>query len=96
MGPHHPHKALHPICADGAEGRCPTRAAPTTREHNHALAYRHRGGTWQLTGSLRAGVVQIAEFGFNLFAHEYPSPEVGEGGARNLFLIIWGIVYKAL
>lgn len=29
--------------------------------------------------SLRVGVMQIAEFGFNLFADEHPSPEVGGG-----------------
>lgn len=40
--------------------------------------------------------MQIAGFGFNLFAEEYPSPEAGGGGAQDGFLIIWGIVYKAL
>lgn len=49
---------------------------------------------WQLTGSLRAGVRQIAEFG--LFADEYPSSEVGAGGVHGLFLITPGIIYKAL
>lgn len=40
--------------------------------------------------------MQIAGLGFNLFADEYPSPEAGGGGADSLFLIIQGIIYKAL
>lgn len=42
--------------------------------------------------SLPVGVMQIAEFGFNLFADEHPSPEVGGGGVHNLVLIIWGVL----
>lgn len=60
------------------------------------VVYRHLEGTWQLPCSVRAGVKQIAGFGFNLFADEYSSPEAGGGGAQDGFLIIWGIVYKAL
>lgn len=40
--------------------------------------------------------MHIAGFHFNLFADENPSPEVGGGGAHDLFLIIRGIIYKAL
>lgn len=40
--------------------------------------------------------MQIAGFGFNLFADEYPSQEAGGGGVNSLFLIILGIIYKAL
>lgn len=46
--------------------------------------------------SLRVGVMQIAEFGFNLFADEHPSPEVGGGGVHNPVLIIWGIIDSPL
>lgn len=37
--------------------------------------------------SLPVGVMQIAEFGFNLFADEHPSPEMGGGGVHNLVLL---------
>lgn len=40
--------------------------------------------------------MQIAGFGFHLFADEYFSLEAGGGGASSLFLIIRGIIYKAL
>lgn len=35
--------------------------------------------------SLRVGVMQIAEFDFNLFVDEHPSPEGGGGGVQSRF-----------
>lgn len=60
------------------------------------MVHKHLEETWQLMCSLSAGVMQIAGFGFHLFADEYFSLEEGGGGASSLILIIQGIIYKAL
>lgn len=77
---------------------CPSRAAPGAADQNHLALVQGIFASSRdlLTSSPRAGVMQIAGFGFNLFADEYPSPEAGGGGVNSLFLIIPGIFYKAL